>query len=99
MPLSSHDYIYHFYHDRLGTNRRKVEKRDQCVYCREWRGCMIGDASGLMPLRGGGGTGGRRGGGGGGETRAVGGSDSFVLWYGGGDSLSGAAVVTVKRMM
>jgi len=62
---------------------------------------MIGDASGLMPLRGGGGTGGRGGGGGGagGETGVAGGSDSFVLWYGGGDSLSGAAVVTVKRMM
>eukprot|EP01048_Picozoa_sp_COSAG05_P010545 COSAG05_NODE_934_length_6536_cov_9.161100_6_plen_692_part_00 len=43
----------------------------------EWRGCMIGDASGLMPL----------------EHAAD--KDTFLLWYGGGDSLSGAAVVKV----
>ena len=45
----------------------------------EWRGCMIGDASGMMPL-----------------PDAVE-KDTFLLWYGGGDSLSGAAVVKVRR--
>ena len=44
----------------------------------EWRGCMIGDASGLMPLN---------------DTSE---KDSFLLWYGGGDSVSGAAVVKVQ---
>ena len=45
----------------------------------EWRGCMIGDASGMMPLS------------------SAASKDTFLLWYGGGDSLSGAAVVKVTH--
>jgi hypothetical protein len=58
------------------------EKRTGAANQWEWRGCMIGDASGLMPLK----------------AQGTTDEDSFLLWYGGGDSLSGAAVVTVKRL-
>ena len=58
------------------------EKRTGAGNQWEWRGCMIGDASGLMPLK----------------AQGTTDEDSFLLWYGGGDSLSGAAVVTVKRL-
>jgi hypothetical protein len=54
------------------------EKRVGASHSWEWRGCMIGDASGLMPLDG------------------ASERDSFLLWYGGGDSVSGAAVVKVR---
>ena len=43
---------------------------------------MIGDASELMPLK----------------HQSTKDEDSFLLWYGGGDSLSGAAIVAVKRL-
>ena len=56
------------------------EKRTGAANKWEWRGCMIGDASGLMPLG------------------SAAGPDSFRLWYGGGDALSGAAVVTARRL-
>eukprot|EP01050_Picozoa_sp_SAG11_P009079 SAG11_NODE_833_length_6943_cov_4.544126_2_plen_326_part_00 len=55
------------------------EKRTGAANKWEWRGCMIGDASGLMPLD---------------DAKE---KDTFLLWYGGGDSLSGAAVVKVWR--
>ena len=41
----------------------------------EWRGCMIGDASGMQPL----------------EEK-----DTFMVYYGGGDAVSGAAIVKVS---
>ena len=59
------------------TTPWEAERRFPDGNVSEWRGCMIGDASGMQPIPGG-------------ER------DTFVVYYGGGDAVSGAAVVRVR---